>query len=259
MAGLTRRFAISSLLFLATGVAAILIIPQFDPGRNGGTQPGFTTFFGVGLVLILLTGGLVYFGLRSHFGAMPLVMINIVAFNSLIVLVKFVFAPASLYAANLSRELTVFVNIPAAWTAAIGIGVLVLYATAFWLLHGLISARYVSGKARWLGWLLPILIFGLLTVSGFWILFFIGLGDYLFFVFSTPAAIFIGLALAGAVGLASATIVGIGRQTELVRDTTLLAAFLWIGLAFLALYHVLWFVYMMVLLSIWPLRTVVPK
>jgi hypothetical protein len=33
----------------------------------------------------------------------------------------------------------------------------------------------------------------------------------------------------------------------------------WLGLGFLALYHVLWIVYVLVLGSIWPLKTVVPK
>jgi hypothetical protein len=36
-------------------------------------------------------------------------------------------------------------------------------------------------------------------------------------------------------------------------------SFFWIGLYFLALYHVLWVVYVLVLTSTWPLKVVTPK
>ena len=36
-------------------------------------------------------------------------------------------------------------------------------------------------------------------------------------------------------------------------------SFFWVGLYFLALYHVLWVVYVLVLTSIWPLKVVTPK
>ena len=212
----------------------------------------------MGLVLILLTGGLVYSGLRSRFRTVPLVMVNIGVYNSLLVLVKFVFAPASLYAANVKRPLQAYLGSDPLTTAIVGAGLFALYAAAFWFLHGLITSRFVSWSGRFVLWLLPMLVVGLLTATGAWVLVVL-VGDYLSLVLSTPATLFIGLALAGAVALASAAMVGIGRESRFVRDTTLLTSFLWIGLAFLALYHALWFVYMLVLVSIWPLRVVVPK
>lgn len=255
----TLRFLISCAVVFMAGAGAILVIPHLDSGRVRGTQPGFVTFFGVGLVLILLTGGLVYFGLRSRFRTVPLVMVNIVVYNSLLVLVKFVFAPASLYAANVSRPLQTYLGSDPPTTAVVGAGLFALYAAAFWFLHGLITSRFVSWSGRFVLWLLPMLVVGLLTAMGAWVLVVLAVGDYLSLVLSTPATLFIGLALAGAVALASAAMVGIGGESRFVRDTTLLTSFLWIGLAFLALYHALWFVYMLVLVSIWPLRVVVPK
>lgn len=255
----TLRFLIGCAIVFIAGAGAILLIPHLESRRIGGTQPGFVTFFGVGLVLILLTGGLVYFGLRSRFRTMPLVMFNIVVYNSLLVLVKFVFGPASLYAANVKRPLQTYLGSDPLTTAAVGAGLFAMYAAAFWLLHGLITSRFVSWSGRFVLWLLPILVVGLLTATGAWVLLILPVGDYLSLVLSTPATLFIGLALAGAVALASAAMVGIGRESRFVRDTTLLTSFLWIGLAFIALYHALWFVYMLVLVSIWPLRVVVPK
>ena len=51
----------------------------------------------------------------------------------------------------------------------------------------------------------------------------------------------------------------LGRRPELVADIGAVVTLFWLGLGFLALYHVLWIVYVLVLGSIWPLRTVTPK
>ncbi len=46
--------------------------------------------------------------------------------------------------------------------------------------------------------------------------------------------------------------------SEAVDYGTIVTVF-WLGLGFLALFHVLWIVYVLVLGSIWPFKTVVPK
>jgi hypothetical protein len=33
----------------------------------------------------------------------------------------------------------------------------------------------------------------------------------------------------------------------------------WVGLAFLALYHALWVIYVLALTTIWPLKVITPK
>ena len=45
----------------------------------------------------------------------------------------------------------------------------------------------------------------------------------------------------------------------LVGDAALLVSVFWLGLGFLALYHALWVVYVLVLTSIWPLKVITPK
>ena len=42
-------------------------------------------------------------------------------------------------------------------------------------------------------------------------------------------------------------------------EATLLAGFFWIGLATITLYHVMWIVFLVTLVSIWPFRTYTPK
>src|SRR5436190_1681272 len=49
------------------------------------------------------------------------------------------------------------------------------------------------------------------------------------------------------------------KRADAVGDATMYMSFFWVGLYFLALYHVLWVVYVLVLTSMWPLKVVTPK
>jgi hypothetical protein len=83
--------------------------------------------------------------------------------------------------------------------------------------------------------------------------------DYLDFVFSSSVSLLIALALAGATALAALTFDATARRAHMLGDATLYMSVFWLGLYFLALYHVLWVVYVLVLTSIWPLKVVTPK
>ena len=75
-----------------------------------------------------------------------------------------------------------------------------------------------------------------------------------------PIRILVALALAAAVVLAAYAFRSTGRArgTRRRRGRSFVSVF-WIGLAFLALYHALWVVYVLVLTSVWPLRVITPK
>jgi hypothetical protein len=83
--------------------------------------------------------------------------------------------------------------------------------------------------------------------------------EYLAFVFSSALSLLIALALAGATALAALAFEAASERAAIVGDATLFMSFFWLGLYFLALYHVLWVVYVLVLTSIWPLKVVTPK
>jgi hypothetical protein len=83
--------------------------------------------------------------------------------------------------------------------------------------------------------------------------------QYLSFVFSSGVAAAVVFILVVAGGLITVSFRSVARSTEDVAGTGSLLTLFWLGLAFLVLFHVLWVVYMVVLGSIWPLRTVVPK
>jgi hypothetical protein len=63
----------------------------------------------------------------------------------------------------------------------------------------------------------------------------------------------------------AATLIGSAFRTvdtvdgSRVVDVGAIVTMFWLGLGFLALFHVLWMVYVLVLASVWPLKTVTPK
>ena len=116
-----------------------------------------------------------------------------------------------------------------------------------WLVLALLGAAYLFGA----GGALVILAIPLLFAGG-------GI-EYVQFVFSSSYGLAVGLALAGATGLAALAFRDVGERARLAGDIGILVAFFWVGLAFLVLYQVLWVVYVLVLTSLWPLRVVVPK
>ena len=106
------------------------------------------------------------------------------------------------------------------------------------------------------------LVLGLLAVSGVGILVLVILNaprQYLEFVFSSGAGLIVAAALAVAATLIGSAFRTLGRHPRVLADVGTVVTLFWLGLGFLALYHVLWIVYVLVLGSIWPLKTVVPK
>ena len=79
------------------------------------------------------------------------------------------------------------------------------------------------------------------------------------FVFSSSLSFLIAVILACATAFAAMTFNSAADRARLVGDASVFVSFFWVGLYFLALYHVLWVVYVLVLTAIWPLKVVTPK
>jgi len=142
--------------------------------------------------------------------------------------------------------------------------VFVLYALGYWMIHRIVggSVRFRSPiRIRRKTLVVGLVGIGLVALSGAWLIALALLaapGQYLEFVFSSGAGVLMAVALAGAATLIGAAFRTLGRHAE-VADIGAIVTLFWLGLGFLALYHVLWIVYVLVLGSIWPLRTVTPK
>jgi hypothetical protein len=191
----------------------------------------------------------------------------------IVIVVKFVLAPRGFYEVNQLRQLDGWISIddPIMATLAAAL-VFALYAGAYVVLYRLFRSRLehldvhdplprVFTRRR-LVWAIVIGVLVLASGGGALVLLVIPLGagyEYLDFVFSSTLSLLIALALAGATGLATLAFHSASKRATVVGDAALFMGFFWLGLFFLALYHVLWVVYVLVLTSIWPLKVVTPK
>ena len=95
-------------------------------------------------------------------------------------------------------------------------------------------------------WVAPVVFVGLPTLA------------YLAYILST-FGVAITLALILAAVLAYRTFDEVEKRAVRLGDATLLASFFWLGLALIFLYHVMWVVFLVALVSIWPFQTYTPK
>jgi hypothetical protein len=237
-------------------------------------QPNFLLFLVAGVAVIALTAGLFGFLDRLGMGFGRTVLVLAAGYNALIAAVKLGLAPAALYRANSVEPFDASMQDPNSLTyyLAVAFGVLLLYVLVFGVMYRLFRRRFrrrslsseaprarrVSGSvlvailvavvviAVSLLWVAPLLYVGLPTLS------------YLVYIFST-FGVAITLALALAAFLAYRTFDEVEKQAAHLGDATLLATFFWLGLALIVLYHVMWVVFLLTLVSIWPFQTYTPK
>ena len=183
---------------------------------------------------------------------------------------KFVLAPFGLYDINAIRALEDSFGTVADPTGAVvtAVAVFGLYALGYRLLYwvGLgdrapIRKRRDDRALRWsrAGKVAVGIAFVVIAIPGLAIL--------IVFVLAAPRQylefVFAGAGVVIAVGLTiAATLIGSAFRSvdgSEVTDVGTIVTLFWLGLGFLALFHVLWIVYVLVLGSIWPLKTVVPK
>lgn len=255
--------------FLFAGVA-VVILPRVS---TGGSQPPVGTLLAVGIVVGGATSAALYLGISRDMKLPARVAIFFVAYNALIVLVKFVLAPAGLYQSNRERWLSSIYGQDGIVVLSAAL-VLVMYLAVFWMLYlgarRSLGSRVTPSERRDVTREPPLrrFVIGLVLVGAVVVgLAFLGLVtvlggggiQYLDFVFSSSLSLLIAVAL----GLASVLVVmafrSVEDRTRAVADATILLNLFWLGLAFLVLFHVLWVIYVLVLTSIWPLKTVVPK
>lgn len=266
---LPRSSWIKLVVAVGLALAAIALFP-----RSGGDAPPLASLALIGAVIAGVTTAALHTIVRRDLGLPSRVATSLAFAFVLIALVKFVLAPLGLYEINAMRALDDFYGtvgdpVGAAITAILVFGLYALgYSIAYRLGRGdraPIRRRSVDrGRARFRARtvVVGLVALGLLVVSGLWVLVLVVLNaprQYLEFVFSSGAGVLMAVALAVAATVIGGVFRTLDRQPQLVADVGAIVTLFWLGLGFLALYHVLWIVYVLVLGSIWPLRTVVPK
>jgi len=231
--------------------------------------PGVISFVGVGLSVLALTALLLFAGLR---GVLPRTAVFLAAafgYNALLILVKFGLGPLALYAVS-ERQGFWILN-----TDTGGLGIFafpglaaitgILYGTAFFILYAVHRSRLrkrLGIPIRFEGRFLTLFItmFVIAVVGGVTM---VGLFGFLEYVLSLLYMATLGLVLAfallGALVLCSVAFREATEQSVLMRNVALLSSFAWVGLAFIAVYHIVWLVFVLTLVSLWPLKSVSMK
>ena len=264
---------VALVLFGLAGSAVMVAVPGLFAGP---VRPEFTVFLVAGVVAIVLTAGFFGYIYRLGMGFGRTVLVLAAGYNALIAAVKLGLAPAALYQANREQAFDAAFGDPnEMWFyLAVGSGVLLLYLLVFGVMYSVFRRRFrrralpseppPEQSGRWSNrtivvgvvvlvafvasflWIMPVVYVGFPTFS------------YLLYIFSTFGAA-IALALVLAAVLAYKSFDEVEERAVRLGDATLLASFFWLGLALILLYHVMWIVFFLTLVSIWPFQTYTPK
>lgn len=259
-----RAYVTAGAIFAGALIAAY-VFPQLDKVSNPtSTQPGLITFLGSGLALLALTALMLSVGLRGLLPKTALFVFAAFGYNALVIVVKFALGPLGLYSASTSSQGFLVLNESFSFLLVAPI-MAILYAGAFFLIY----LFHRSELRRRLG--IPVRIetrFIVLLVVMFaggvsGVLSIIGAYGFLEYLISLLYVIAVGLliavALVAAVVLCSVAFAEATAQATLMRNVAVLSTFAWIGLAFIAAYHVVWLVFVLTLVSIWPLKSMSVK
>jgi hypothetical protein len=247
----------------ALALLAAVLVPRLDD--SAGDAPALTTLFVSAVCVAALTTAALYLALARDLRLPRLIVGYVVAYNVLVVFVKFVLSPEALYERSGNGTLEALLFDPndlwgAALVASLVFG---LYAAALYVIYR-VCRRKLEDRRWSLSWK-RVLVGAVLVVAlvfssgGIALLLAFGGLEYLGFVFSSGVSLVVALSLAGAASLAGIAFRDTAQRAHALGDPALLVSVFWVALVFLALYHVLWVVYVLVLTTIWPLKVITPK
>lgn len=265
-------------LFMFASSLVLMLFPFLT--KSPGFGPSFLLFLGAGVSVVILTGIFFIFLNQLNLGFGKTALVLAFGYNSVLALIKLTMSPQGMYLSNqkmvFTAQLTNDPNSPGYMLLVAAI-ILALYVIAFRSVYGYFVRRLskshpellapkvktpVAGRAK--GALITVLvIIGILILSGGAIilvpLLLLGpTASYLSYVFAI-IGIPLVIALALALFLAYKSFEAVEKQVILTGNAMLLANFLWIGLAMIVLYHVMWVIFMVTLVQLWPFRTYTPK
>ncbi|TMK32856.1 MAG: hypothetical protein E6G32_02985 [Actinobacteria bacterium] len=268
---LTRPLLLKLLLAGALSFAVVNLVPRTVSG--GGSVPPVRMLIETATIVGVICATLMFWGLRSDLGLPATAAVYAVVFNVLVIVVKLGLAPRGFYEVNQVRNLDGTFSIDNAFGAVLAAGVVfALYLGVYLVLYRSFRARiehmadpdpiprFAPGRGAVVG--IVVLTILLVASGGALLLVLVPLAaglDYLDFVFSSSLSLMIGIVLACATALAAMAFNKTSERAHVLGDASVFMSFFWVGLYFLALYHVLWVVYVLVLTSIWPLKVVTPK
>jgi hypothetical protein len=268
---LTTPLLLKLIVAGALSIAVVTLVPHSV--ASGADVPPAGMLLVTATIVGIVCAVLLFWGLHSDLGLPAKTAMYAVVFNVLVVLVKLGLAPRGFYEVNQVRTIDSTFSIDNGLMATLAAGVVFfLYLGVYVILYRFFRARIehlaptdpvprLPGGRKIVTGVIVLTVL-LVASGGALLLVLIPLTagvEYLDFVFSSSLSVLIAVILACATALAALAFSSASDRARLVGDASLFMSFFWVGLSFLALYHVLWVVYVLVLTSIWPLKVVTPK
>jgi hypothetical protein len=276
----TEKFSFLLLCVFFASLVAVVFFPWLDSTlQPNSTSPGLVTVLGTGVSLSLFTVALLWYGLNYHLNFPTFFLLAVFAYNVLIVLIKFSLAPIAIYDGNTIKPyvknfLAGDPNNPTFWLF-VTVCVFLIYALVFYLMTKVFaykSALLPTQQAPGFSWKrvflvlsITILIAFIILTGSIGILFLpllaVGLPTINYITVFSPSilAVLIAIGLTAGLGLVVVAFQSAQAQAKLLQNAAIVSSFFWVAMAFLAVYHFLWVVYIIILVSLWPLRVVSPS
>lgn len=270
------RLSISVKLSLLIFTLVCAFILSYLPHLSVKTpnMPSFAILLISGLVMVVFTAILFSILNKLNLGFSKTAIVMAFGYNSVIAIIKFIISPRALYLSNRNNPFNTQGGNPNTLIYYILTGaiILLLYVGIFSLIYRHFRKRierlsgqtvahpqhhHVKGVV-----LFSLAAVGLVAFGGGIILLpLLSVGSttsYLGYVFSALGVPLV-VAITLAIFMAYRGFAAVEKQIVITGNTTLLASFLWIGVSLVILYHILWIVFMLTLVHIWPFNTYSPK
>lgn len=271
-------------LFGSAGLATMYILPNLFMSFSGDT-PDLAFFLVVGVMGVLITAGFYAYISQLKLGFPRTALILAFGYSALIVTTKLFLAPFALYLANRNEAFDALYADPnnGVFYLMNGLVILFVYLVVFhWMykyflrevkdavpgknLKLLASQQTVGKKTAKKSMRSAVIVLSVLLVagallSGGWALALLSalpIINYIMYVISTFGVV-IAVALLLALWMALRAFQSVANEAVRIRDATILASFFWVALGVILIYHVMWFVLMIILVAMWPFNTYTPK
>jgi len=263
------------LIFTLVSAFVLSLLPHLS--RKTPNMPSFGILLISGLVMVAFTAILFSVLNKLNLGFSKTAIIMAFGYNAVIAIIKFVISPRALYLSNQNNPFNKGLASPntVLYYIVTGAIILLLYVGMFWLIYKHFRKRiekqlgqqvvkpqhHYNTKAVVL---FSVGAVGFVAIGGVAIIFpYLLLGSfsslsYLGYVFSA-LGIPLLLAIVLAIFMAYKGFAAVEKQVLVTGNTALLASFLWLGVSLIILYHILWIVFMLTLVHIWPFNTYSPK
>jgi hypothetical protein len=249
-----------SMLWIAVagvvGLLAITVVLHIQD--RTGTVPPTSTFAAAGIAISVVA--IVTVALAAHAaGTTWRAAIALGGGFAAIAIAKFGMGPTALYQGNRVHPIQNVGGLTSGTMVVLIAGVVgALYLAAIWLLAVVFRPARPpdapSGKTA-----IGLAAFAVAAAIGTSVVFSSAASQYIDFATTGLEAGGIALALFVAAGLVAVAFRGTALRSKTLGQASVYVTVLWVAIAFLLVFQVLWIVFLLAIVAIWPFRSVTPK